>query len=98
MQIVLKYVEVVFLSLLGTDSTDTMISCKTHTQSNHQVRGKNLSEPEPLQTLQKLVILGQVKVIGRQRKETLMTSCMPSIWLSIERRTAIKSLITFLNE
>lgn len=65
--------ELVFLSLLGTDSTDTMMSCKTHTWSNHQVTDKNLSEPEPLQSLQKLVVLSQVKVIARQRKETLMT-------------------------
>lgn len=34
---------------------------------------KNLSEPEPFQSLQKLVILGQLKVILRHRKETLMT-------------------------
>lgn len=73
MQIALKYVELVFLSLLRTDSTDTMMSCKTYThmRSNHQVTDKNVSKPETLQSLQKLLILGQVKVITRQRKETL---------------------------
>lgn len=40
----------------------------THTSSSHQVTDKDPSEPEPLQSLQKLVILGQIKVMAKQSK------------------------------
>lgn len=97
MQIALKYVELFFLSLLGTDSTDTMMSCKTHTHigSDHQVTDKNIFEPELLQSLQKLVILGQVKVITRQRKETLMTVVCQVFGLELSRELQLNPYLLF---
>lgn len=90
--------ELVLLSLLGTGSTDTDVMQNTYMSSSHQVTDKDPSEPETLQSLQKLVILGQVKVMAKQRKENFMTNLMPSIRLNIKRRTVLRSLFTFLCE
>lgn len=70
----------------------------THTSSSHQVTDKDPSEPKPLQSQQKLVTLGQVKVMAKQRKENFMTNLMPSIGLGIKRRTVDPYLHFYVNK
>ena len=56
---------------------------------------KNLPEPEPLQSLSKLAILGQVKVIARQRKETLMTVVCPVSGLALSGELQLNPYLLF---
>lgn len=56
---------------------------------------KNPSKPEPLQSLQKVVILGQVKVIARQRRETLMTVVCQVFGLALSRELQLNPYLLF---
>jgi len=61
------------------------------------VTDKNPSEPEPLQFLHKVLILGQVEVIAGQRKETLKTVVCQVSGLTLSTELQLNPYLLFNN-